>query len=237
MTMRRCFPSFLLLLFLLLVLVSGARAAAPGEYIILVGGPSLKQWEQYKAQPHDHWWANFIRAARIRTEQLRAQLGPDATITWLVYKQGYLDRAQQEKQDLISYVNSVADKYHLGLVYFQNGNDVINYLNNGQYRDRMKVSGFEYFGHSNKACFMFDYSSNIDSACKSWLHENELVKIKRADFARGAYARSWGCHTAESMSKKWYAATGVRMIGVIGKTQYMLEELPVLASQSDKWVN
>src|ERR1700737_3092973 len=94
-----------------------------GEWVLLVGGPSLKQWEQYKAQPHDHWWANFIRAARIRTEQLRAQLGPDATITWLVYKQGYLDRAQQEKQDLISYVNSVADKYHLGLVYFQNGGD------------------------------------------------------------------------------------------------------------------
>jgi hypothetical protein len=84
---------------------------------------------------------------------------------------------------------------------------------------------------------MFDYSSNIDSACKSWLHESELTRIKRSDFARNAYSRSWGCHTGESMAKKWYAATGVRMIGVIGKTQYMMEELPVLASQNDKWVN
>ena len=73
-----------------------------GEWVLLVGGPSMKQWEQYKAQPHDHWWANFVRAARLRTEQFRDDLGPDAQITWLVYKQGYVDRATQEKQDLIA---------------------------------------------------------------------------------------------------------------------------------------
>ena len=55
---------------------------------------------------------------------------------------------------------------------------------------------------------MFDYSNNIDSACKSWLHENDLKQINRRAFARGAYVKSWGCHTGESMSKKWYAATG-----------------------------
>ena len=57
----------------------GLRAAPPtgGEYVILVGGPSMYQWEKYKAFPHDHWWANFVRAARLRTEQLRSQLGPD----------------------------------------------------------------------------------------------------------------------------------------------------------------
>ncbi len=227
----------LIILTLALAVATQARAAANGEYILLVGGPSLKQWEQYKSQPHDHWWANFIRAARIRTEQLRAQLGPDANITWMVYKQGYVDRAKQENQDLVGYVNSVADKFHLNLVYFQNGSDVINYLNAGPNRETTKVSGFEYFGHSNKACFMFDYSSNVDSSAKSWLHENELNRLKRNDFARNAYARSWGCHTGESMAKKWYVATGVHMIGVVGKTQYMLDELPVLASQSDKWVN
>src|SRR4029077_1120461 len=92
---------------LVFALASQARSAATGAYVLLVGGPSLQQWEKYKAQPHDHWWANFVHAARIRTEQLREQLGPDAPITWLVYKQGYLDRAQQDKQDLISLINSV----------------------------------------------------------------------------------------------------------------------------------
>jgi hypothetical protein len=228
----------LILLTLVLVLAVQARAATNnGEYILLVGGPSLKQWEQYKSQPHDHWWANFIRAARIRTEQLRGQLGPDANITWLVYKQGYVDRAKQENQDLVSYINSVADKFHFNLVYFQNGSDVINYLNAGQNREAMKVTGFEFFGHSNKACFMFDYSNNIDSACKSWLHESDLVKIRRGVFARNAYIKSWGCHTGEQMSKWWYSATGTHMIGAMGKTQFMMEELPILSSPDGKWVN
>ena len=110
-------------------------------------------------------------------------------------------------------------------------------MNNGQPRDQVKIVGFEFFGHSNRACFMFDYSNNIDSACKSWLHENELTKISRRAFARGAYVKSWGCHTGESMSKKWYAATGTHMIGAIGKTQFMMEELPILISEDGRWVN
>ena len=59
------------------------------------------KWEKYKGPlAHDHWWANFVRAGRIRTEQLREKYGPDAKITWLVYKQGYVDRSAQEGKDL-----------------------------------------------------------------------------------------------------------------------------------------
>jgi hypothetical protein len=232
--MKRLLP----ILLLLSVLLARQAPAAPatGEYVLLVGGPSLMVWEKYKQQPHDHWWANFIRAARIRTEQIRAQAGPDAKITWLVYRQGYKDRGVQEKQDLFGFIDSVRDKFDLNLVYFSNGTDVINYLNNGQPRDSVRVADFEYFGHSNRACFMFDYSSNIESACKSWLHEDELKKINGRIFARNAFVKSWGCHTGESMSKKWYAATGVPMWGVIGKTQYMMDELPVIVGTNAKWV-
>jgi hypothetical protein len=233
----------LLLLILLVALVARQAPAASvppnGEYVLLVGGPSLMMWEKYKLQPHDHWWANFIRAARIRTEQIRAS-APDAKITWLVYRQGYKDRAAQEKMDLFAFIDSVREKFNLKLVYVDKGSDVINYLNNGQPRDTFKVVDFEYFGHSNAKCFMFDYSSNIESACKSWLHEDELKQISGRDFARGAFAKSWGCHTGESMSKKFYAATGVPMWGVIGKTQYMMDELPVIVGQngvSPKWVS
>ncbi len=204
--------------------------------MIVVGGPSLFQWEKYKAQPHDHWWANFVHSARVRTEELRGEIGPDAMITWLVYGQGYKDRSPQEKQDLISNIDSVRDKFHLNLVFFRNGDEVINYLNSGQNRQQLKVSGFEYFGHSNRACFLFDYSSNVDSASKSWLHESELARIDRHAFARGAYIKSWGCHTGESMSKKWMAATGTRMLGAIGKTDFSTGELPVLSSPGGKWV-
>jgi len=225
------------LLLVVLLLLGGSALAANGEYIMVVGGPSMYQWEKYKVYPHDHWWANFVHAARLRTEQVRAQLGPDAPITWLVYKQGYLDRATQEHQDLTGLIDSVREKFNLNLVWFHAGSEVIDYLNNGQPRNRVKIAGFEYFGHSNRACFMFDYSNVLDSASKSWLHENELSKLDRRAFAHGAYVRSWGCHTGESMSKKWYRATGTHMIGAIGKTQFMMEELPILTSTDGKWVN
>jgi hypothetical protein len=229
----------LLLVCCLSMVALGLQAAPPagGEYVLLVGGPSMYQWEKYKAVPHDHWWANFVRAARLRTEQLRAQLGPDAKITWLIYRQGYEDRAKQEHQDLISLIGTVRDKFNVNLVWFGPGHEVIDYVNNGQPRDQVKIVDFEYFGHSNRACFMFDYSNNIDSACKSWLHDSDLTKINRRAFARHAYVKSWGCHTGEEMSKKWYAATGTRMIGAIGKTQFMMEEMPILTSEDGRWVN
>jgi hypothetical protein len=238
--MKRLLPLLILLALLVVRQAPAATVPANGEYVLLVGGPSLMMWEKYKLQPHDHWWANFIRAARIRTEQIRASAGPDAKITWLVYRPGYRERAAQEKMDLFGFIDSVREKFNLKLVYFDKGNEVINYLNNGQPRDSFKVVDFEYFGHSNAKCFMFDYSNNIESACKSWLHEDELRQISGRDFARGAFAKSWGCHTGESMSKKFYAATGVPMWGVIGKTQYMMEELPVIVGQngvSPRWVS
>src|SRR5207249_10257820 len=116
----------LLLICSLSIVALGSKAASPasGEYIMLVGGPSMYQWEKYKVYPHDHWWANFVHAARLRTEQVRAQLGPDAPITWLVYKQGYLDRATQEHQDLTGLIDSVREKFNLNLVWFHAGSEV-----------------------------------------------------------------------------------------------------------------
>jgi hypothetical protein len=38
------------------------------------------------------------------------------------------------------------------------------------------------------------------------------------------------------MSEWWYRATGTKMIGALGKTQFMMEELPVLTSPGGKWV-
>src|ERR1700682_3520697 len=135
--MKRLLP--ILVLLGLLLVQQAAPPPATGEYVLLVGGPSLMQWEKYKGEAaHDHWWANFIRAARIRTEQIRTQ-APDARITWLVYGPGYKDRAQQEKQDLFALIGSVRDKFNLKLIYFAKGDEVINYLNNGQPRDSLRI--------------------------------------------------------------------------------------------------
>lgn len=222
---------------------------APGqtlEYIILTGGPSLEQWEKYKQMPHDRFWGSFVRASRTRIQQLQAQPGikdnPNALITWMVYMEGYRERSKQDKQDLVSNVYSVRDKYKVHFVPFNNGADVINYLNNGQPRGSVKIASFEFYGHSNRACFMFDYSSNIDSASKSFLHEDQLAQLRRDLFVRNPYIKSWGCHTGESMSKKWREATGTRMIGAIGRTDFSNRDeamngiVPVLSSSDGKWV-
>lgn len=211
----------LLAVILALAATSAFAQEAAREYIVLSGGPSLVEWERFKAEPHDKWWGNFIRSARVRIEQLRQQHGPTARITWLVYKPGYARRAvRQDQADLIGNIVSVRNKYGVNLVFFSDTSQLINYLNNGQPRSRIKIGSFDFYGHSNKACFMFDYSNEIDSGSKVWLHETELKRIHRGIFTHNAVVKSWGCHTGESMSKFWRQATGKRMIGAIGKTDY-----------------
>ncbi len=229
----------------LLLFACFALAAAPlraevvpppnGEYIILTGGVSLWIWEKWKANPHDNWWMNFVRASRIRIEEIK-QAQPDAQITWLVYRPSYERRSKQDSNDLISHITSVRDAFGVKLMWFDKPTQVVNYLNAGQSRDKTKIVDFEYFGHSNKACWMFDYSSNIDSASKCWLHQDDLKQINRGIFARDAFVKAWGCYTGESMSKIFKTQTGVTMIGAAGKTQYMTDELPVLASPTGRWI-
>lgn len=226
----------LFLVALLGLLCSPLQAQNAGrEHVIISGGVSLMQWEKYKMQPHDNWWMNFVRAARIRIQQLKEE-SPGEQITWLVFRPSYVTRAREDSNNLLSHIESVKDAYGVKLVYFDRTSQLIDYLNNGQPRDRVKIATLEYFGHSNKACFLFDYSNNIDSASKVWLHENELKQIRRGIFERNAYVKSWGCHTGESMSKKWAAATGTKMIGAVGKTQYMTEELPIISTPGGRWV-
>jgi hypothetical protein len=114
----------------------------------------------------------------------------------------------------------VRDKYGIRLVWFSSTDELINYVNNGQNRNAIKVSGFEYFGHSNKYCFVFDYSNHILGASKSFLHQSDLKRLDRKAFAKGAYCKSWGCHSGEAFSQEFRRVTGLKMIGAIGKTDY-----------------
>jgi hypothetical protein len=209
-----------------------------GEYVIIVGGVSLKEWEKYKENPHDNWWANFVRAARIRSQQIRAA-APDVPLTWLVYRPGYVARSKQEGRDLLPFINSVGEAFNLKVVYFDKASEVIDYLNNGtanRPRSATKICGMEYFGHSNKACLMFDYSNNLDSGSKCWLHEKELTQIHRGIFTRDAFCKLWSCYCGELYVRSWYKATGTRMWGAVGKTQYMTDELPTLVKEDGRWV-
>ena len=221
--------AFLILAVLATPLVR-AQEGVSREFIVISGGPSLIEWEKFKRVPHDHWWANFIHAARIRLGELREKQGDGALVTWMVYKPGYARRgSRQEKKDLLKEISTIRDKYKVNLVYFGSQREFLDYINGGSSthpRSACKIADLEYFGHSNRACFMFDYSNEIDSASKAWLHETELEKIDRNAFAPHAFLKSWGCHTGESMSRLWRKATGQPMIGAVGTTDYSGSDEP-----------
>ncbi len=211
----------LIAIVLLIVATAHLCAADEKESIVVSGGPSLYQWERFKNPPHDRWWGNFIRPAVTRFQEIKAQ-DPSAHLTWLVYRPAYERRLRQNEGPLTSWIAETASKYGAKLIWFNGPETLVNYLNGGRPRDQVKISNLDFFLHSNKACFMFDYSNEIDSGSKAWLHEDELKQIHHGLFAKGARVKSWGCHTGESMAKKWRRATGVPMIGAIGKTDYSI---------------
>lgn len=211
-----------------------------GEYIIVTGGCALQKWERYKEASHDKWWGNFVRASRVRVEEIQKEKG-NVPITMLVYRPSYERRAAEDGQPLIANIESVRDKYKIRLVWFSTQDELINYLNNGQDRRTWPIADFEYFGHSNRACFLFDYSNYIANGSRCWLHETELKRLTRGIWARDAHIKSWGCHTGESMSKMFKATTGKKMIGAVGKTDYSNGHLrgwvPALSGDDAHWTD
>jgi hypothetical protein len=224
-----------LLLALILVALSGVTYA--GEHIYLSGGPALRYFEKHKENSHDRFWGNFIQAAMARFEEWKAEMEPGDQFTWLIHKPGYVTRGKEMGVDLIEKTENWIRPTGARIIWFTERDELIDYLNQGQDRREVKIKRFEYFGHSNKRNFMFDYSNRFDAAVieTQCLHQNHLKKINRGIFARDAYVKSWGCHTGEEYSKYWRRATGVPMIGAIGKTDYSNASVPVLSSADGKW--
>ena len=227
-------------------IASAARSANPydrQEFIILVGGPSLRKWEKFRRpqDQHDRFWSNFMTSARIRTQQLRRAHGGAAKITWLVYKRGYEERAKEDGQNHLQTIQKRARQFNIRLVWFDTTDQVINYLNKGMSRRKVKIATLDFFGHSNKYCFLLDYSNEILGASRCFLHQRDLGRIRRNIFVKEPRICSYGCHTGESMASVWRRATGTRMRGAVGKTDYgnILsngDALPVISSEHGHWV-
>jgi hypothetical protein len=230
-------------LLLALLAVSITSAFADTEYIVVSGGPAVRTFEDLRKpqEQHDRWWGNFIRTARVRMQEIHKTAPAGTHITWLVYRDGYVRRGASERQPLTQNVESVPKAYpFIKLVWFRSTDELIRYINGGMSRWSTKISGFEYFGHSNKFSFMFDYSSDVYANSVCWLHQADLGRISGSAFAKNAYCKSWGCHTAESMSREWKRRTGVWMIGAQGKTDYSYmheRNWQVGLSLGSRWVN
>ncbi len=189
------------------------------DHVIVTGGPALRKWEDYRVQvdQHDRWWANFVRAATLRMAEIRKAYGPDAPIVWLVYQPGYHARGREDGKPYTTWIAEQAAKRRVTLIWFNSSGDFLKKFNS---RPRGSVKTFDFFGHSNRNAFMFDYGSDIMAASTAWLHERELPRIKASVFAPDAYCKSWGCHTGESMSKHWKNAIGIPLEGARGPTTY-----------------
>lgn len=192
---------------------------ASAEHLILTGGPALRKWEDLRVprDQHDRWWANFVRASTLRMVEIRKAYGENAPIVWIVYRPAYQSRGKEDSKPYTTWISDLARKRSVSLVWVDSTPGLISAINS---RPRGSVQTFDYFGHSNRHCFMLDYSGAIMGSCTVWLHERDLGKIRGSIFAKDAYCKSWGCHTAESMSKVWKSATGVKLEGAMGKTDY-----------------
>lgn len=204
--------------FLALILFSQVSHA---EHVIVCGGPALRAWEDYRVEDdrHDRWWANFVRASTLRMAEIRTTYGKDAPLVWLVYKPGYEARGREDNKPYTTWIAEQAAKRNATLIWFNSSKDYITKINA---RPRKSVLTYDYFGHSNKFAFMFDYGSDIMAASVATLHERDLSKLDSSIFAKSAVCKSWGCHTGASMSKTWKKNLGLPLIGAKGKTIYTM---------------
>lgn len=225
----------LLILFILTLTVGSGLADTTKNHVILCGGPALRKWENFrvKRDQHDRWWANFVRASTLRMVELRRAYGPDARITWIVYRPGYTARGHEDGKPYTQWISDLARKRNVSLKWVSTGSGAISAINNHPSRS---VLSFDFFGHSNKYCFLLDYSSYIMGASKAWIHQNDLSKIRKSIFSKNAQCQSWGCHTGESMSAIWKRQTGKTMIGVRGKTNYESVGHGKMPTVSGSWV-
>lgn len=220
---------------LLICLLLFAANLCQAEHVVVTGGPALRRWENFrvKEDQHDRWWANFVRASTIRMEEIRRAYGSAAPIVWIVYRPGYEARGREDRAPYTTWISNLAPKYGAKLIWIGSGGELIQAINS---RPRNSISSFDFFGHSNRFCFMLDYSSEIMAVSGAWLHERDLGRIKASVFARNAYCKSWGCHTGESMSAAWKRALGIPLEGAKGATNYQTVSFGKLPSVSGTWV-
>lgn len=192
---------------------------AHADHVIVTGGPALRKWENFRvpADQHDRWWANFVRASTLRMAEIRTAYGSDAPLVWFVYQPSYRTRGGEDGKPYTAWISELAAKRRVTLIWFNSSGDLIQSLNS---RPRGSIQTFDFFGHSNRYAFMFDYGNDIMAASTSWLHERDIPRIKGSVFARNAYCKSWGCHTGESMSAAWKRSVGVPLVGAKGPTDY-----------------
>ena len=205
--------SGMLWLFVWGVVLTACPSAWAFEHLILVGGPALRFNEKYKVNTHDRFWGNFVTAAERQTRNIKKNLPDGDLIAWLVYRPAYETRGKEEKQNLVEIVEGKAKALGVELVWFSNRDEFAAYFNASR-RPEDKIAQFEYFGHSNKRCWMFDYSSELDGASMepATFHIAHFSILRRDSLTPDAFCKSWGCHSGEEFVWAWLRYTMVSIM-------------------------
>lgn len=222
------------LLAIAMLLTLPLRGAA--DHVIVTGGPALRQWENLRVESdrHDRWWGNYVRASTLRMAELRKTNGKDAPLVWLVFRPGYRSRGAEDGKPYLEWIADLARKRRAELVCFDDSAGFIRAMNA---RPAGSIRSFDYFGHSNKHAFMFDYGNDIMAASVAWFHELEMSKLDPVIFDKDAHCQSWGCHTGESMSQIWSRHLKVPLIGARGPTNYTMVGQGEMPRVNGSWVH
>lgn len=222
-----------------LLLLALVPKAAAHDIVILSGGPALRSFEKYRTASHDKYWGNFVDSALERIKVLQATQKPEDRFVWLVFRPAYLRRGHEDKQDYLKLLEERAAVLGITPIYFENKNQLFTLLRRDGTADHPKISRLEYFGHSNKKCWMFDYSSHVDGGALEplVLHVDDLDQISGSSFTTDAECVSYGCHSGEEFSQRWRMIVGRPMVGAVGKTDYSDGGLPKLSEgKGGTWV-
>jgi hypothetical protein len=209
------------------------------DVVLISGGPALRSFEKYKKASHDKYWGNFIDSALTRGEELKKDLKSGDEIVWLVFRPSYASRAAEDQQDYLKIIEERGAKAGLTPIYFDNKTQLFTLLRRDGSKEKPKISRLEYFGHSNKKCWMFDYSNRVDGGALEPLvvHVDDLEKISGSSFTPNAECVSYGCHSGEEFSQRWRMVVGRPMIGAVGKTDYSDGGMPKLSNGKEgSWV-
>ena len=219
---------FVLLLWLLAAVVPALQAQ---EIILLSGGPAVRSFEKFKINSHDKYWGNFIDSALQRAKDLQAEAKTTDKIVWLVFRPSYLSRGREDNQDYLKIIEERGKLVGVSPIYFDNKNQLLTLLRRDGSKDKPKISRLEYFGHSNKKCWMFDYSNRVDGGALEplVLHVDDLERISGSSFTPDAECVSYGCHSGEEFSQRWRMIVGRPMVGAVGKTDYSDGGMPKIS--------
>ena len=222
-----------------LLLLLFALSAQASEVILISGGPAVRSFEKFKSNSHDKYWGNFIDSALQRVKDLQKEGKNKDKVVWLVFRPSYLSRGREDGQDYLKILEERGALVGAQPIYFDNKNQLLLLLRRDGSIEKPKISRLEYFGHSNKKCWMFDYSNRIDGGALEplVLHVDDLSQISSSSFTPDAECISYGCHSGEEFSQRWRMIVGRPMIGAVGKTDYSDGGMPkITEGKGGTWV-